>query len=78
MELEVRNAQGQHMVTFKGGLAELIYRSLITLPELIKTKRTTNKGTFVAFEVVAEDLGYTFGEAVLLVLKKGDYIKIIQ
>jgi hypothetical protein len=78
MELEVRNAQGQHMVTFKGELANIIYSHLLKLPEVIKTKRTTNKGTFVVFEVVVEDMGYTFSNAVLLILHKGDYIKIIQ
>ena len=78
MKLEVRNSKGQHMVTFKGEFATRMCHSLNSVPELIKTKKTTNKGTFVVFEVVAEDMGYTFSESVTLVLLKGDYIKIIQ
>jgi hypothetical protein len=78
MKLEVRNSKGQHMVTFKGEFATRMYHSLNSVPELIKTKKPTNRGTFVVFEVVAEDMGYTFSESVTLVLLKGDYIKILQ
>lgn len=78
MELEVRNSKGDHMVSFTGEFAAKVYSYLNSVPELIKTKITTNKGTFVVFEVVTEVMGYSFAKSVELVLRKGDYIKILQ
>lgn len=79
MQLELRNKDGKHLVTFKGIFAMNVFEALnSTIPEVIKTQKTTNKGTFVVFEVVAEDMGYTFSDSVMVVMEKGDYIKIIQ
>lgn len=82
MELEIRNKDGYHMVTFKNDLATSIYYKINSLPEFIRNvrklgKKDEHKKDYVVY-VCSNRCGYEFYNSVEIVLNEGDYIKVIN
>jgi hypothetical protein len=77
-ELEFRNKEGVYLFSIKGDMAEWAYPKLANLPELRKeVLKLKDKGEHLVL-MTLKDCGYTISKGVCFVLKKGDYIKIIN
>ena len=76
MELEIRNSEGYHMVSFRNKFAERLLKFLQTVVELNKTTMIFKGEKYIVYECIKR-CGYTFGD-VCIVLNEKDYIKIIK
>jgi hypothetical protein len=81
MELEFRNKDGIHLFTLTGKMADMTYKYIATLPELVYGIRSIGSKTkpfekYQVFECIRL-CGYTLFNGISFTMNEGDYIKIV-